>query len=63
MNAQQLSANFATDYLLYWKVHSLSCPEHFKQSEIDRRMAAWVEMSVWWRRLNETTPTEDMQVL
>ena len=48
MNAHQLSANFATDYLLYWKVRLLSCPEHFKQSEIDRRMRAWVEMSVWW---------------
>ena len=52
MNAQQSSANFATDYLLYWSARRLSCPGHFRQSEIDRRMAAWVEMMLWWGRLN-----------
>ena len=51
MNAQQSSSLFTTDYLLYWKIRSLSCPEHFKQLEIDRRMAAWVEMALWWDAL------------
>ena len=48
MNAQQLSANFATDYLLCWKVRSLSCPEHCSEPEMKRRMAAWIEMALWW---------------
>ena len=51
MNAPRLSAKFATDYLLHWKIRSLSCPEHCKELEMKRRMAAWVEMALWWESL------------
>ena len=46
------AARFAADYLMYWRLRRLSCPGHFKEYEVERRIKAWVEMSAWWHRIN-----------
>ena len=46
-------ADFVANYMMYWRLRSVSCPGHFKQPEIDRRIRAWIEMSIWWEKIEE----------